>query len=96
MYGELRRRNTPKVSCSTPNNCKTADNTADRVTVIGDIEVTKPALQALAKGPKIAISPHFSREKLLQTVQNEVAAFSFNFFYFFYFFYPSPDSSHTL
>ena len=94
MYGELRRRNTPKVSCSTPNNCKTADNTADRVTVIGDIEVTKPALQALAKGPKIAISPHFSREKLQQTVQNEVAAFIYIFLILV--FYPSPDSSHTL
>ena len=43
------RRNTPKVSCSTPDNCKTTDNTADRVTVIGDIKVTKPALQALCK-----------------------------------------------
>ena len=54
------RRNTPKVSCSTPDNCKTTDNTADRVTVIGDIQV--PALQALANVPKFAISPHFSRE----------------------------------
>ena len=73
------RRNTPKVSCSTPDNCKTTDNTADRVTVIGDIKVTKPALQALAKGlgPKFASSPHFSCEKLQHTVQTEVAALAY-------------------
>ena len=45
--------------------------------MIGDIKVTKPALQALAKGPKFAISPQFSREKLQHTVQTEVAALAY-------------------
>ena len=74
MYGELPEGTHP---CSTPDNCKTTDNTADRVTVIGDIKVTKPALQALCTGPKFAISPHFSREELQHTVQTEVAALAY-------------------
>ncbi len=50
---------------------------AERVSIIGDIELSQPAINALAKGPKFVLSPRLSRNDLQHTVLVETAALAY-------------------
>ena len=53
------------------------DDPHDRVTVLNDIHISAPALNALSKGPKFTRSPRLSRNELQHTVQIETAALAY-------------------
>ena len=52
-----------------PNN-----NPSDKITIIGNIDIPKPALTALAKGPNFTIAPRTTKASLQHQVQIETAA----------------------
>ena len=57
--------------------CFSKQNPSERVTVLDNIEVSPPAILALAKGPKFTLSPKVSREDLQHRVQIETAALAY-------------------
>ena len=85
----------PKNDRTTSNTAQTASAAADRVTIIGDIEVSPTALQALEKGPGFVIAPRISREQLQYTVQNRDCGSSIRHAMAFCYNSPSTRSNQT-
>ena len=50
----------------------------DRVSILGNIPVSKTAIEALAKGPNFALTSRLSAQELQRTVQVEIAALAYN------------------
>ena len=50
----------------------------ERVSVIGNIAVPKPALDALSKGPKFVLTPSISHKNLQHIIQVETAALAYS------------------
>ena len=57
---------------------KVTQPSAERVSVLDDIEVSPTAIGILAKGPKYVVSPSWSRQELQHTVQVEIAALAYS------------------
>ena len=85
----------PKKDRTASNTGQTASTAADRVTIIGDIEVSPTALQALEKGPGFVIAPRISREQLQNTVQTEIAALAYAMRWHSVYNSPSTQSNQT-
>ena len=50
---------------------------SDKITIIGNIDIPKPALTALAKGPNFTIAPRTTKASLQHQVQIETAALAY-------------------
>ena len=57
---------------------KVTQPSAERVSVLDDIEVSPTAIGILPKGPKYVVSPSWSRQELQHTVQVEIAALAYS------------------
>ena len=60
-----------------PEVTKKTQSDGDRVSIIGEIQVSEKAVQALAKGPKFGTTSNISKDRLLKTAQVEVAALAY-------------------
>ncbi|XP_065180434.1 uncharacterized protein LOC135810995 [Sycon ciliatum] len=52
-------------------------NLTQRVSILGDISVSEQAVSLLAKGPKFAITPKFTKKGLQQKLQTEIAVLAY-------------------
>ena len=50
----------------------------NRASILGNISVSQPALNALSKGPKFTLSPRLSRDELQHSLQVETAALAYS------------------
>ena len=50
----------------------------NRVSILGNISVSQPALNTLSKGPKFTLSPRLSRDELQHSLQVETAALAYS------------------
>lgn len=65
-----------KTETTEPKTPTTTNN--ERVSIIGDIKVPKPALDALSKGPKFVLTSQINQEQLEHALQVEVAALAYH------------------
>ena len=67
----------PALCTSADTNRPPNDNPSDKITIIGNIDIPKPALTALAKGPNFTIAPRTTKASLQHQVQIETAALAY-------------------